>query len=194
MSFTNGQQPRIAGTLSGLPLRVESNIPIDTTTTAVGDLVGVVTSGAWVVYAADGTAFGGQYLGRDAGSISSGGVTLATPGINASGPGVQREDGSTGEATTVTKGAVAMFTNDTLLEIDIVENATMTTIVPGFTGLELQGSTRVSASSGGWCVALNASSGTDNCCTVVEVLRPSTTTLRGRALVCLNTSAITKTG
>lgn len=188
MAFTNGQGPRIVGTVSGAPVEYRDDLAVNTSTTAVTDFV-VLTSGAWAVYAANGTSLGGIYVGRDAGSITSGAVVIPTPGKDAKGAGVSGSDGPVGAAATL--GQVALLTPDCLVEIDIVEGATMANFVPGLTAVELAGATRVSASSGGWYIQENAGGGTDSACTLVEVLRDSTATTHGRAVVRFNTAAVT---
>ena len=60
MAFTNGRAPRIVGTASGLLPPVITNATVDTSTTAVGDLVGPMAGGAWPVYAAKGATLGGD--------------------------------------------------------------------------------------------------------------------------------------
>lgn len=187
MAFTNGKAPRIVGTVSGAPVEYRNDLAVDTSTTALGDFV-TLSSGAWAVYAANGTSLGGIYVGRDAGSVTSGAVVLPTPGVDAQGTGVFKGDGPSGAAATL--GSVAVLSPDCLVEIDIVENETMTNYVPGFTGMELCGATRASASSGGWYVQLNASGGTDSACTLVDVIQQPATALHGRALVRFNTSAV----
>lgn len=188
MAFTNGQGPRIVGTVSGLPVEYRNDLAVNTSTTTETDLV-VLTSGAWAVYAANGTSLGGIYVGRDAGSLTKGAVVVGTPGVDAQGTGVFKGDGPSGAAATL--GSVALLTKDCLVEIDIVENETMTNYVPGFTGMELCGVTRASASSGGWYVQLNASSGTDSACTLVEVLTLPSATTHGRAIVRFNLAGVT---
>jgi hypothetical protein len=189
MAWTNGAPVR-AWRNDGQPLEVRSDLVVVPATTNQYDFV-VLTTGAWAVYAQGGAVIGGIFLGRDSGSLTgtvSTGVTIGTPGFDASGPGVYDGEGGTVSAVT---GAVALLTKDCYVEIDIVEGVDSSAMIPGFTAVELMGTKRVSASQGGWYIQANGGAGVDSCCEIVEVLRHSATGLRGRAIVKFNQSSLT---